>query len=221
VAKPDEGDIRRRIGQHARAQGGYTARLYRLWEAWNLQFFGGEMTPALILLAEPSNPRRLGDCSPYAGVGDIRSRIRIRPSILEGNLRYLRTRARKGLERYCEDVLLHEMIHQYAQEITGENDDSYNGHGPAFSAKANEIGKAIGIPEVRRTYKARDGEDMVSPAHWPHAARDPEYYLGAYVPTSIDKPKKVSVPVGDVDLAVAVLLKHFDRDELFKRWPAS
>jgi len=82
------------------------------------------------------------------------------------------------------------MIHQYHQEITEQNDGSYSGHGPAFSAKANEIGKALGLPPVGRTRNKRDHSEkgLQSPSQWPHDVRDPDYYLGAFVPSSTDKP---------------------------------
>jgi len=63
----------------------------------------------------------------------------IRPTLLTGHHKALR----KG-ERYTEgrflfvaDVLLHETVHQYHQEVTGEDEDSYKGHGPAFRDTCN------------------------------------------------------------------------------------
>lgn len=107
-------------------------------------------------------------------------------------------------------MLLHEMIHQYHQEITGQHDDSWSGHGSAFSAKANEIGEKLGLPPVRRTCKKRDGKEP-SPSQWPHVVRPESYYLGAHVLSRRDKPK--TVPADDFGRAVAVLKKHFDADE--------
>jgi len=215
-----ERTLRRQIREHARGQEGYDARLYDLWEEWNARFFEGLLVPPLVQLAEPGQTHSYGDCCNYSGLAGIRSRIRLRPSILDGTLHNLKHGSRnpEGLRRFLEDVLIHEMIHQYHQEITGENDASWSGHGPAFSAKANEIGEKLGLPPVRRTYKSRDGKEP-SPSQWPHDVRPEGYYLGAHVPSSMDKPKKVTLPVDDVGQVVAVLKKHFDRDELFMRWP--
>jgi SprT-like family len=136
------------------------------------------LVPPIVQLAEPGQTRCYGDCCNYSGLAGIRSRIRLRPSILDGTLRNLKHGSRnpEGLRRFLEDVLLHEMIHQYHQEVTGEQYVSYGGHGPAFSAKANEIGEGLGLPRVRRTCKSRDGEEP-SPSQWPHDVRPADYYL--------------------------------------------
>jgi hypothetical protein len=78
------------------------------------------------------------------------------------------------------DVLLHETIHQYHDELTGKTEDSYHGHGPAFRDECNRIGKALGLPPVR-TSKARGPEkDLPSCAHWPLNVRPEGYYRGAF-----------------------------------------
>ncbi len=193
---PDEDvELRRRIREYAREHGDrYSARLFDLWEEWNAKHFGGLMTPALILLDEPGQTRCYGQCSLWSGLAGCRSQIQLGPSILEGTLRDLRegTKDPEGLRRFLEDVLLHEMIHQWQFEITGEHDGSYSGHGPAFSAKANEIGARLGLPAVGRTCKKRDHADkgLESPSQWPHDVRSDAYYLGAYVHPSRDKPEE-------------------------------
>jgi hypothetical protein len=191
-----ETELRTLIREYARGQEGYDARLYDLWEEWNEEFFGGLLVPPLLQLAEPGQTRCYGDCSTHSGLAGIRARIRLRPSILAGTLRDLKHGSRNplGLRRFLEDVLLHEMIHQYHQEGTRENDDSYSGHGPAFSAKANEIGEKLGLPRVRRTCKSRDGKEP-SPSQWPHDVRPDGYCPGAHVLASGDKPKCVSVVI--------------------------
>ncbi len=214
----EEAKLRTMIREHARTQDGYDARLYDLWERWNAEFFEGCLVPSVIMLAEPGQTHSYGDCSNYSGLAGIRSRIRLRPSILDGTLRDLKHGSRnpEGLRRFLEDVLLHEMIHQWHFEVTGQGDDSYSGHGPAFSAKANEIGARLGLPPVRRTCKKRDGEEP-SPSQWPHDVRPNGFYLGAHVPTSLDtKPTEVSVPL-DLDGALPTLRQHFDVAELCRR----
>ena len=61
----------------------HLARLYALWDQWNERFYRAALEPPYLLLAEPSNPRRLGDCALWSGFGG-RSQIRIRPSLLTG-----------------------------------------------------------------------------------------------------------------------------------------
>ncbi len=212
----EEADLRRLIREYARTQDGYDARLYDLWEQWNEEFFEGRLVPSLVQLAEPGQTRCYGDCSTESGLAGIRSRIRLRPSILAGTLRDLKHGSRNpdSLRRFLEDVLLHEMIHQWHFEVTGQGDQSYSGHGPAFSAKANEIGQRLGLNPVRRTCKSRDGKEP-SPSQWPHNVRPRGYYLGAFVPSSTDEPKRVSVPL-EVEAFAEIAARHFDPDELYR-----
>lgn len=190
----EDAQLRTLIREHARNQEGYDARLYDLWEEWNDAFFEGRMIYSLIQLTDPGQTHRYGCCSTYSGLAGIRSIIKIRRSILDGTLRDLckGTKDPEGLRRFLEDVLLHEMVHQWHFEVTGQTDASYGGHGPAFSAKANEIGTRLGLPPVGRTCKKRDHEDkgLPSPSQWPHDVRPAEYYLGAHVHASKDNPEE-------------------------------
>jgi hypothetical protein len=209
-----EAELRALIREYARSQEGYDARLYDLWDEWNDEFFEGRMVPSLIQLTDPGQTHCYGCCTNFSGLAGIRSAIKIRRSILDGTLRDLKHGSRdpQGLRLFLEDVLLHEMIHQWHHEVTGQVDDSYSGHGPAFSAKANEIGARLGLPIVRRTCKSRDGKEP-SPSQWPHDVRADGYYLGAHIPSRVDKPKRVFVPL-DIEQALPVLQKHFDVDQL-------
>ncbi len=163
--------------------------LERLWQQWNIEHFDAAMHVATILLSNPTNPRRLGQCAPISGFG-CRSEIIIRPSLLVGTHPKVRAGSKyaRGRSLLVADVLLHEMIHQWQQEITGDTEESYKGHGPTFSAKANEIGARLGLPLVGRTYKKRDCADkgLESPSYWPHIVRPEGYFLGAVVPISGD-----------------------------------
>ena len=192
----------------------HLGKLTELWERWNGEHFAGAMVWPVILLNEPSTPTRFGDCGSVSGIG-CRSQIRIRPSLLTG------THPRvngilEGRFLFVSDVLLHEMIHQWQQEVSGDTDEGYNVHGPAFRDKANEIGARLGLPRVR-TCKAR-GKDKELPScsHWPHNVRPDNYYLGAYVQASVDKPKSLTVPI-DIDRAAKVLRQHFDVDALVRK----
>lgn len=156
-------------------------QLYALWEGWNKEYFKGKLITPHILLAEPKSPRALGDHAQLSGWGS-RNQIRIRPSLLDGS----HPQVRAG-EEYAEgrfllvaDVLLHETIHQYHDEITGQVEASYHGHGPAFRDECNRIGQALGLSPVR-TAKARGPEkSRPSCAHWPLNVRPADYYRGAF-----------------------------------------
>jgi hypothetical protein len=216
-----EVELRALIREYARSQDGYDARLYDLWDRWNDEFFEGRMVPSLIQLTDPGQTQCYGCCTTFSGLAGIHSAIKIRRSILDGTLRDLKhgNRNPQGLRRFLEDVLLHEMVHQWHHEVTGDTDPpDYRGHGPAFSAKVNEIGARLGLPRVGRTRMKRDCADkgLESPQHWPHNVRPDVYYLGAHVPSRMDKPKTVPLPL-DIDQAIPVLQKHFDVAELNKR----
>jgi hypothetical protein len=199
---------------------GVIRRLYELWDEWNEEHFEGRMVPPIILLSEPGQTKSYGDCGPVSGFA-CSSQIRIRPSILDGTLRDLKNGSGdpQGLGRFLEDVLLHEMIHQWQQEVTGERDAGYHGHGTAFSRKANEIGEKLGLPRVGRTCKKRDRkEGEESPSQWPHDVRPDGYYLGAHVPSSRDaRPSgRICLPL-NIDEAADILREHFDVEELCQR----
>jgi hypothetical protein len=86
-----------------------------------------------------------------------------------------------------EDVLLHETIHQYHNEVTGKTEDSYHGHGPAFAAECNRIGAILGLPEVRPVKRRGKGKHLPSCAYWPLNVRPRDYYRGAFVPPDSDE----------------------------------
>jgi hypothetical protein len=162
------------------------ARLLDVWEEANHTYYAGVLVRPIILLAEPSNPRRLGDCGPVSGWG-AQSQIRIRPSLLEGTHPMLAPGRHdpEGLFRLAADVLIHEQIHQWQQEVTGKGEESYHGHGPGFCAQCNEIGARLDLAQV--IVKTRPGQrGMPRCTQWPHNVRPAEYYRGVYVPTGGD-----------------------------------
>jgi hypothetical protein len=156
----------------------YLGQLYEFWHYSNTEYFGGSMTPPYILLSVPSCPRSLGDCGPISCFGG-RSQIRVRRSLITGTHPLMVPGAsEKGRIRYALDVELHEMIHQWQQEVTGVLETSYHGHGRAFCDKCNEIGFKLGLPLVG--LKPRRGKHNLPPCnYWPHNVREPGYYLGA------------------------------------------
>ena len=161
----------------------HLGRLYAMWEAWNAAHFAAAMVPPIVLLSEPSEPRRYGDCGAVSGWG-ARSQIRIRPSLLTGSHPHVcpGDSFAPGRFAFVADVLLHEMVHQWQQEVSGDRDLSYHGHGPAFRDRANQIGAALGLPPVRTCKRRGANVDRPSCSQWPHNVRPADFYGGAYVP---------------------------------------
>jgi hypothetical protein len=163
-------------------------RLRDHWHDVNAKYFDGVMTLPYITLTEPSEPKTYGQCCAVSSWGS-RLEIKLRPSLLDGTHPHIRNTG-EGAFRFVADVLTHETIHQWAIEVTGATEDSYHGHGPAFAAKANEMGASLGLEPV--VVRNRGGSKLAKAAQWPHCVRPSEYYLGAYqprvpVPASSDK----------------------------------
>jgi hypothetical protein len=160
----------------------HLGRLLELWLQWNQEHYASSLVPPYILLNEPVAPNVYGSCARISGFGG-RSQIRIRPSLLRGT--HPDTRREdvyaEGRFLFVADVLLHEMIHQWQQEVDGNPEDAYHGHGPVFRDKANEIGERLGLPMVR-TSKNRSKKDKSLPScsQWPHNVRAEEHYQGAF-----------------------------------------
>lgn len=157
-------------------------RLYDCFDHWNEAFFEARLTPPYLMLDTPSNPRVLATYSPVSGFGGY-AQIRIRKRLLTGEHSLVQEGEGFAEGRFLvvADVLLHELVHQWHDEITGRPEKNYSGHGPAFRDKCNEIGAQLGLPPVRAA-KAR-GKDQALPScsYWPHSVRPPEFYLGAYL----------------------------------------
>jgi hypothetical protein len=174
----------------------HLTRLYALWDDWNVSHFGGRLAPPYILLNEPSNPRRFGDCYKVSGFGGI-SQIRLRPSLLAGTHPLVRPGADpEGLFLFVADVLLHEMVHQFHQEITGDAEDSYHGHGPAFRDVCNRIGPGLGVGTVRSCKRRGRDRDLPSCSQWPYGLRPEDYYLGAVNFARLDAEDGLADPSG-------------------------
>jgi hypothetical protein len=60
--------------------------------------------------------------------------------------------SRRSANRPCKE---------YHDEITGQVERGYHGHGPAFRDECNRIGKELGLPPVGT---AKVGEPLESPA---------------------------------------------------------
>lgn len=156
-------------------------RLYGCFAAWNDTHFHGQLTWPHILLAEPKSSRALGDYAAVSGWGS-RGQVRIRPSLYTGEHPSLKAgeQFREGRILYVEDVLLHELVHLFTDEILHQDESSYHGHGPGFARECNRIGEAFGLPAVgpKRSGLPHCGQ-------WPENVRPEGYYLGALVEPTI------------------------------------
>ncbi len=169
------------IGQAEPWHRAHLGRLYTRWDEWNAAFFQGRLAPPYILFSPHESARAYGDCSNISSFGG-RAQIRIRPSLLTGTHRHMRQGESfaEGLARFVTDVLPHESVHQWHIEITGQIEESYHGHGPAFAATCTQIGAALGLPPVRSMKRRGSGAAMPSCAQWLICVRSADFYLGAY-----------------------------------------
>jgi hypothetical protein len=161
----------------------HLGRLFTNWRGWNGEHFESRLEPPYLLLSEPSTPRRYGDCGPLSGFGG-RSQIRIRPSLVRGSHPHVEAgeRFQAGRDRFVDDILLHEMIHQWQFEVLGDGEPAYQGHGPLFRDVANRIGAVLGLSPVRDCKRRGADKHLPSCAQWPHCVRPADHYLGAYRP---------------------------------------
>jgi hypothetical protein len=197
----------------------HLARLYAFWDAANRDYFEGACVRPHILLAEPKTPSRLGDHAHVSGWGS-RNQIRIRPSLIRGTHKLLKEgdEYAEGRMRYVEDVLLHESVHQYADEVLHTPEASYKGHGPVFAGECNRISERLGLGPVRPAKARGPLKDRPSCAQWPHNVRPTSYYLGALAdpqPVSdnsdeADRPLLTFPCPLDPLAAIPVIAAHFE-----------
>ena len=155
-------DINTAWRAHVEEQGSDAPReLYELFDEFNREHFEAKLSVPLILVSAPNSPRALGSYHPRDEHG-VQARITIPARTIK-----------KG---EGSDTLLHEMVHQWCDEISHAPEPSFKGHGPVFATKCNEIGKVLGVPEVVPRGKRKGKPD---PSTWPHRKWPPE-----------EKPKK-------------------------------
>ena len=168
------------------------SKLIKIWNTWNEELFGnGFKACPIILFSEPSKSASYGCYSPMGAYG-ARSQIKIRPSLMSGTHPHILSgpKYKEGRFLFVVDVLLHETIHLWQDEIVGYLEEAYHGHGPVFRDKCNEIGSSLGLPPVR-TCKRRGAEkNLPSCALFPHNVRPAGYYQGAYAPPN-GKPRSL------------------------------
>lgn len=182
--------------------------LYTAFEKFNAQFFGGNLGAPLVLITNAKSARTLGDYI-ARDVHGLESRIRIAPKAVD-----------RGV-LFCLDVLLHEMVHAWQEEIEEDGEGGYRGHGPKFAAKCTEIGAVLGLGAVG--VKGRDG--LPDCKSWPMNVRPEGYYPEEFkapkrqkkekTPAEPSEPSEPSEDSGfDVMATVERLLSSCDLEEL-------
>lgn len=171
--------------------------------AW-ADYFPG-LVPPVPRLSTPSNPRAEGTYAPVAGDG-LRGEIRLRPALLNGKHPIMRPGPEfaEGRFLYVADVLLHESAHAFCEEVLGDSQNAYHGHGPAFRDVCNAIGARLGLPPVRTSKRRGADADLPSCAQWPMCVRPPGYYLGALRDGRDDTAEGDTTPPAD-DLRATLL----------------
>lgn len=154
------------------------ADLYATWDQYHRDFFH-DMTVPYIVFGNPGSARVLGTCQDISDFGG-KLQITMRRALFDGKYKGINWDApQEGIDRYRKDVLLHEMVHQFHFEVTGDTEDSYKGHGPKFAEVCNTIGRDLGLAEVRPAKARGKDKDRPSCAQWPHNVRPADYYMGA------------------------------------------
>lgn len=145
--------------------------LYAAAARLNAEFFGGQLQTVAVLISAPASPAALATHEPRSPEG-VECLIKIAPAVVASS------------PALAHDVLLHEMIHVWQAE-TDNREPGYEGHGPKFAAKCNEIGAKLGLPEVG--VKGRGG--LPNCAQWPLNVRPAGYY-GEVVPKAAARATK-------------------------------
>ena len=185
----------------------HLGRLYAQWVAYNRAYFDGQLPQVpYITFGTPGSAHTLGLCANISNWGG-RLQITIRRSLIDGKYKRLKPGEayRHGREKFVDDVLLHEMVHQLQMEVLNNDEPSYKGHGPLFAAVCNRIGDLLDIPHVRPAKARGKQKAMPSCAQWPTCVRPPDYYEGAYdEPLPIDENNEESSDETAVDMPLIV-----------------
>jgi hypothetical protein len=189
-------------------------RLYALWDEY-VELLGVDMVPPYILLAPPTFSHAIGQYWPTSSFGG-HSEIRIRRTLLTGEHPMVTDAPQfaEGRFRVVADVLLHEFVHQYNQEVLNQPEDVYSGHGPKFRDVCNQIGAKLGLPRVREGKARGKDKDLPTSKCWPHCVRPDDYYLGALVSSAMDvaPATKLTISLASAEKAAGAIIKATDAD---------
>lgn len=151
------------------------AHLQSKWKDCNDKFFQGKLSRPTIVFAKTA-ARSRGHCRRDLVVPDA-IQIVLAERLVFGASREVRQLwPAEGHVRFVEDLLLHEMVHQYILELRLEN-KSYGGHGPSFCRRCNQIGEKMGLRAVTEKRRGPQQKQWPLASQWPHNVRPHGYYL--------------------------------------------
>jgi len=181
---------------------GVGRKLYTWWDRFNRDYFGRQMEPPGIQFGLTAHGGRLGKWRGPEKV-IVLHRSLIKPSgNAWGFARDLEEHG--GGEKFCRDVLLHEMVHQYIDTVRGisgteaRNNSPQGGNDadggsphncPSWVAEINRLSQELDLDCTAAVVKQRrvDGQVKWSPpegfdmsigdvSSWPHSVRPDGYY---------------------------------------------
>lgn len=110
------------------------ANLFPFWQEANERFFEGKLLPPHLTIGQ-TPARCLGFYKPVTDGGSD-CQITVNQAMYFGTHRIVVNRwPAEGAKRFVQDVVRHEMVHQYQWEILGDSEPGYRGHGPRFAER--------------------------------------------------------------------------------------
>ena len=189
-------------------------RLYDRWNQWNEDFFYKKMAEPYLMISSLTGKGTMGLYQNISSFGG-KSVIRINRLILTGEFEDCAhgNRDPEGLMRIAEDTLLHEMIHQYANEHLFQPEPSQRGHGVTFRDECNRIAEQLGWEtKVRISKKTKTNAHLPSCAQWPDEVRpdQDDYYLGAWI--NSPNPSKRGIKIKIQEEQILSIIQDYEED---------
>jgi hypothetical protein len=156
--------------------------LYETFDRHNTVFWAGELHPVPILISPPTSARAFADASEFSGFG-CKQQMRVRPSVARGIHNsdrqpgvkpFHRMTPEHDLEdrlRWLSDLVLHEMVHLWLNQIEHPGQHEHQGHGAAFTSECNRIGTVLGLPLVKSRRRRNDPPSLPISGQWPQNVR--------------------------------------------------
>jgi hypothetical protein len=159
--------------------------LYEAFDEHNARFWDSALTPVPILITPPTSPKAFADASEFSGFG-CRQQLRMRPACARGvypigaygtapkpGWRMLPGHPLKDRLRWLSDVVLHEMVHLWLNQIEHPDRHDHQGHGKPFCAECNRISSMMSpaLPNVVPRRRKGQAASLPIGAQWPHNVR--------------------------------------------------
>jgi hypothetical protein len=152
-------------------------------------FWGGELQPVPILITPPTSAHAQADAAEYSGFG-CRQQMRIRPACARGAyptgvVKPGGWRMRPGHDfadrlLWRGDLILHEAVHLWLNQIEAEGRHEHKGHGKPFTAECNRISGLLGLPQVRARRRRGEPRELPISPEWPFCVRPGGEFGGFY-----------------------------------------